>query len=323
MAHELTSTDHMFSGNRKKPWHGIGTVVEGLLTADEAIRTAKLDWIVDKVPMVCFDGKEIKSHVATRRADTGDILGVVGKDWTPVQNFEAFNFFDGVVASREAIYESAGSLRGGSRVWLLAKLPEPMVLRNGIQEDVTEKYLLLSNGHDGTLSLSMMFTPVRVVCSNTLNVALSTTGSKFKAPHRTGIHVRIEEAREVLGMAIKYYDVLGQGAQVLTDRQISSAEFTWYVNTMFPIKENATQRGITRTENTRTTVRNLMEAETQRNIRGTAWGAFNCVTEYADWARNAQTEDKRLDRVWFGVNDIKQNAWNLAMNLAENKVQAG
>jgi Domain of unknown function (DUF932)/Tetratricopeptide repeat len=181
MPHSVESM--MYAG--QVPWHGLGTPVSTEVTAGDAIKHAGLSWHVDLQPVFAGAGL-VQSLVAGVKATVRNTdqraLGVVGDRYMPVQNEDAFAFFDSVVGEGQAIYHTAGSLDGGRRVWVLAKLPGEVRLH---QDEVTEKYLLLMNSHDGSTALRMLFTPVRVVCQNTLNLAMRGTSAEGIAIRHT------------------------------------------------------------------------------------------------------------------------------------------
>jgi phage/plasmid-like protein (TIGR03299 family) len=189
MAHELEIRNgeaSMFYVN-EVPWHGLGTRLSGPATAAEAIKAAKLDWTVAKVPLYAVQGEtsvRVPDAYGVIREDLWGqpacpVLGIVGKHYTPLQNAEAFTFFDPIVGQNAAIYHTAGAIRDGERIWLLAKLPSQIVV---VGDDVADKYLLLSNSHDGGSAVQVKFTPVRVVCNNTLTLALSS-GPTIRVAH--------------------------------------------------------------------------------------------------------------------------------------------
>jgi phage/plasmid-like protein (TIGR03299 family) len=231
--------------------------------------------------------------------------------YTPVQNEEAFGFLDSVVGEGQAIYHTAGSLDGGRRVWILAKLPGEIALRH---TDVTEKYLLLMNSHDGSTALRMLFTPVRVVCKNTLNLAMSRAASEGIAiRHTASATSRIEEARRALGLARTYYDEFAAEAARLLASPYSDLQMTLLAERLFPTNENEVS---TRIKNRREQVFNLFEwGKGHAEIRGTAWAALNAVAEFADHNRSVRArpgenrDEKRLASVWLGsAAALKQTA---------------
>ena len=183
------------------PWHGLGTRLDQPATAQEGIAAAHLDWKVVKLPL--FAGsKRIpvtdRFAVVRRRGDliqrTDPVLGVVSHEYTPLQNHQAFQFFDPIVGQNAAIYHTAGALGNGQRVWILAQLPGYIRVAG---DDITEKYLLLSNSHDGKSSVTIKFTPVRVVCQNTLTLALNG-GAAWRVSHHRDIQQKLKQAHAML-----------------------------------------------------------------------------------------------------------------------------
>lgn len=321
MAHNINSM--MFTGER--PWHGLGTEVQGEQTSAGAIKAAGLDWDVERRTAFInltqrADGfTPIIGKKAIVRKDTGHVFNVMGEGYTPVQNREAFGFFDDVVGTGGAIYHTAGALGAGERVWILAKLPGDIRI-NGT-DDVTEKFLLLSNSHDGTSALRMFFTPVRVVCQNTLNIALSGRGKGegISIRHTRGIMKNVTEAQRALGLAVKFYDDLGGHMNTLAQRPMDRVALRAYLLNLVPDNKEAERN--TRTAN----IREAMEYNFHHgkgNQGKTLWDAVNAVTEYVDHDRSARGQglDKasnRLESQWFGSGaSLKSHAWDLALDVA-------
>ena len=195
----------MYVEGEGRPWHGLGVAVDSPATAAEAITAASLDWRVTTNPVLIRNShthvfEPIRGKVAIVREDTQEVFSVMGDGYEPVQNVDSFSFFDAVIAQGEAMYHTAGSLFGGRKVWILAKLPGDIVVTD---TDKIEKYILLSNSHDGSSALRMKFTPIRVVCNNTLGIALSGHEG-FYAKHTRNVLTRATEAREALGLAAQY-----------------------------------------------------------------------------------------------------------------------
>ncbi len=299
------------------PWHGLGTRLDNPATAEEAIVASGLDWAVHLEDVVTVSGLPTPCK-AVVRDDKRLVLGttLVGRRYTPVQNREAFKFFDEVVGQGQAVYHTAGSLGQGEKVWILAKLPGEVKVA---KDDVVEKFVLLSNSHDGTSQLTMSFTPIRVVCQNTLRAALKgfETGAEkgIHLRHTPNILRRVSKAQQVLGLAHKFYDRFVEDAQVLVERKVSVAEVGRVLDLVF---EGGSPRAI----NTRAKVVNLFESEKNQTVgaKGTAWGLYNAIVEYSDWCRKVPKSDERPDRrlnsVWFGSGaDLKIKAWDAVSTL--------
>ena len=297
MAHNVESM--MYAGIA--PWHGLGISVPGEQPSREAIRLAGLDWPVEAMPLRAENGNFVDGWRAVVRGTDARVLGVVGERYRPIQNAEAFRFFDELVGDGQAIYHTAGSLDGGSRVWMLAKLPGTV----GSLGDATERFLLLTNSHDGSSALRMFFTPVRVVCQNTLNLALvqgQTEGISIR--HTSSALSRIEEARNALGLAHSYYERFGVEVQRLAAAPFGDTQIAWLVKALFPGHPDETSM---RTQRARDKVVELFAyGRGHEPIRGTAWAALNAVAEYVDHHRATRGVDDqaraegRLNSLWFG-----------------------
>ncbi len=219
------------------PWHGLGTALDKPATAEEAIHAARLDWQVRKLPLFASDGEHsllrlpVPDKYAVARENSLDVLGVVGSSYTPVQNREAFAFFDPIVGKQAAIYHTAGALGKGERVWILAKLPDSIRV---IGDDITDKFLLLTNSHDGTSSLQVKFTPVRVVCQNTLSLAINQGGAGIKISHHTDIHQRLKAAEKMLGIVRHQFDELADTFREMVQVPMSHNRLERYLEFVYP-----------------------------------------------------------------------------------------
>jgi phage/plasmid-like protein (TIGR03299 family) len=218
----------------EEPWHGLGTKLEGPATAQEAISAAKLNWQVVKIPLYAGEDGKRKRRVPNRFAIVPEhlwgkkecpVFGIVGNDYTPLQNHEAFEFFDSIVGSKAAIYHTAGALGDGERIWILAKLPSDIHVAG---DDIANKFLLLSNTHDGNNSVQIKFTPVRVVCQNTLTIALSH-GPNLRVLHTQNVPERLKQAERLLGIVKKHFDDLGDAFKRMSSFQMGNGRLQSYL----------------------------------------------------------------------------------------------
>ncbi|HBO43242.1 MAG TPA: hypothetical protein DD670_04765, partial [Planctomycetaceae bacterium] len=228
------------------------------------------------------------------------VLGVVHKSYTPLQNKEAFGFFDPIVGEKAAVYHTAGVLRDGERIWLLAKLPEPIVV---VGDDVADKYLLLSNSHDGKSAVQIKFTPVRVVCNNTLTLALSD-GPTIRVVHGRNMQEQLREARRVLGIVEKGFKNLATAFQAMCKVSLDSAKLDEYLAAVYPAPNDPDDpKAAKRVQENRQWSRYFFEqgaGNNRRGVQGTLWAAYNGVTEWVDHRKLKRTDERRLESVWFG-----------------------
>ena len=242
----------------------------------------------------------------------------------PIQNRECFNFLDGVVDDGGLRYHTAGALGRGERIWLLAKLPDTIRVKNS--DDITEQFLLLSNSHNGGSALRVYFTPIRVVCANTLAVAdRASHGRGVAIRHAGDMNAKIAQAREVLGLAKHFYDDLADKIDYLASYYPTPIQLEGYFKRLYPDPEAGNK---TRAVNTRRKLLSLFEEGRGQDLpetRHTAWAAVNAVTEHVDHHRPtrgrnpAERAEQRLRSQWFGSGArLKGRAWNLALDLANN-----
>ena len=231
MAHMVES---MFSV-REKPWHGLGTIVMEAPTSAEALRLAGLDWMVEQEPVYTGSNEMIKGYKANVRSSDRKVLGVVSDRYKVVQNTDAFSFTDELLG-KGVRYETAGSLQEGKKVWLLARLPKEYVIAG----ERISPYLVFSNTHDGSGSVKVAVTPVRIVCNNTLNLALDNAKRSFSMIHTGNIHDKIQEAKDTLFMAENYMDSLGIEFEQLRRQKMTDAQVREYIELLLPMEEEPT-----------------------------------------------------------------------------------
>lgn len=300
------------------PWHGLGTKLDKPATAREAIQAANLDWQVGKVPL--FAGSKripVPEKFATVRktsniiSKTDPVLGVVGRDYTPLQNREAFTFFDPIVGEEAAIYHTAGALGKGERIWILAKLPGHIRV---VGDDIAEKYLLLSNSHDGKSSVQIKFTPVRVVCQNTLTLALGS-GSCWRVVHHQDIQQKLKQAHEMLGLIKTQFNDLEASFQNMARVKMDTNRLKEYLAQVYPdSKEPNRIELIQRDRDWSEYFFDQGKGNRMPGVSGSLWAAFNGVTEWLDHRKSRQNEGQRLNSVWFGEGaKIKNRAYEVAL----------
>ena len=301
-----------------KPWHGLGKAVASAMTSAEAIKEAGLDWEVKKIQAQFNIGtgipvmKNIPGKFATVRQDTDEALGVVGNNYTVLQNRDAFKFFDSIVGEKLAAFHTAGALGQGERIWMLAKLPGECWIT---PEDNVEKFLLLTNSHDGYNSVKIMATPIRVVCQNTLNIALASDKQKSSVRHTMSMGGNIKEIREQIGVADNFFRTFQAMSKHLVSKQTSSVMVEKLFDDLGLGKEKAKES--TRTENIRFDILKMFEkgkGNDMKSVKGTDWALLNGVVEYVDYERSARGDgnekaENRANSLLFGSGALlKQKA---------------
>jgi len=300
------------------PWHGLGTRTPGAMTAAEAIALAGLAFEVEKQAIHLADGTLIADHFATVRTDRSadNILGVVGKKYMPLQNAHAFEFFDAVVSRKEAMYHTVGSLRKGRQIWILAKLPGEIRV---VGDDVTHKFVLLTNSHDGTSGVQILLTPIRVVCANTLRAALAGSNrTTFNIRHTAGVRTAVQQAATAMGFANAYFDGLQEAYRAMAATRLSTDGARQYLETCLQIDLADPDLSVRSKNLLEDAVRRLYHGRGADlpGVRGTVWGAFNAATELIDH-RAYRSPDVALDNAWFNGSGqaVKQRAFDAALAL--------
>lgn len=258
---------------REKPWHGLGTKVEDAPTSEEALRLAGLDWRVEQKNIQLCGGSKVPGYKANVRSTDGKVLGVVSDRYRIVQNADAFEFTDSIIGG-DVRYETAGSLNGGKKIWLLAKLPE-----TEIAGDKTEPYLCFSNTHDGSGAVRVCMTPIRVVCNNTLNLALDSAKRAWSVRHTGSLQNKMHEARACLRMANRYMGALAEKADRMANTTITRDQLNSILDELFPVDEHTTEREKQNIKKLRDEYMVCYFAPDLVKFQDTAWGAYNAMSD--------------------------------------------
>ena len=329
MAHNLNFNErtgrYSFFSVQEKAWHGLGQIVTDYPTSAQAIKHAGLDYEVTKSPLYTkasniidpTDNLElgdnevnVPNYFATTRTDNNTVLGVVGKDYHIVQNREAFSFFDSIVGGTDGIlYETAGALGNGERIFITAKLPDYIRVGNG--NDVTEKYIFLTTSHDGSGSITAAFTPVRIVCQNTLNASLRNMSNVVRIRHTSGAKQRLDNAHKVMGLANEFSnqleDIFNHWAKVkVHDHEVKKMiQFA-----LCPNKETLQHLKAGNEDEISTVFKNTVEdafayamtsdSQQMNTTKGTLFGAYNAVTGYYQNVRSYKDSEAKLQSIILG-----------------------
>lgn len=273
MAHMI---EQMFSV-REKPWHGLGTIVMEAPASLEALRLAGLDWSVVQEPIYTSFGGRVDGYKANVRSSDRRVLGVVSERYKVVQNVDAFSFTDELLG-KGVRYETAGSLQGGRKVWLLARLPREYIIAG----ERISPYLVFSNTHDGSGSVKVAITPVRVVCNNTLNLALDTAKRSFSIVHTGNVQDKIQEARDTLFMAEKYMDNLGVEFERLRRQKVSDTQVKEYIELLLPMEKEPTAMQVKNTQRLRQDMmKRYYDAPDLQKVGNNAYRFINAVSDFA------------------------------------------
>ena len=298
------------------PWHGLGNQVDANIGVEDAIVSAGLDWEVGLKDLQTVDGVPV-SHRATYRKTDGSILGVVGPRYTPLQNKDAFDWFQPFLDAGECNLHTAGSLHSGQKVWVLAQLNRDN--SEIVPGDEVTKFILLSNSHDGTTAIRVGYTPIRVVCANTMAMAHNSKESQLiRIRHTRSSKSNLENVRDIMDNINVQFEATADQFRFLASKDFNQNDVRRYVKTMIGIEGTVDADIKTRTRNIMDDILTRIEGPKQSatNVRGTWWAAYNGYNEYLNYAKG-RTEDNRLDSLWFGVganDNIK--ALNKAMEFA-------
>jgi phage/plasmid-like protein (TIGR03299 family) len=302
MAHELETQNGVasFASFREPAWHGLGTVFTEEKTTSEMLEAANLNgWNVRleelEIPSTLTSDKNYQYVVRTNPTDKTqtDVLGIVGERYVPLQNEELFAFGDNILDGGGR-WETAGSIRGGRVVFGSLALERETVLDpNGVADKV-KTYLLINTSHDGTIAIQASITPVRVVCANTLNLALGRTKKRdgvkqsFKIRHTQTAQGRVQVARETLGLANAYMDEFDKMAKLMIEKEITAQQFNDIILAAYPKPTKDTKGAVKKWQNKVDLINDIYTGEFNHTIAGNAWGALNALTERLDWHRSAR-----------------------------------
>lgn len=331
MAHELTRNlngEYEMAYFGATPWHRLGQALAAEATSQQIIEAARLDWAVELQPVYRVTGAWQGDHQlvvvpgvkAVVRTDNLATLGTVSDRYKVVQNREAFELMDAVIGESGAFYHTAGSIRGGQKVWALAKLPDTLMAGH----DAVDQYLLMVSDHTGRAALHLRFVGIRVVCANTLGAAMAREAKhQCSVIHSGNITRQVAEVRKALGLAKTYFGELSQDIQFLTSRQITDLQMRGYAQSVFPITAVMPEDEQDRWSRVHQVLAGLFRTGRGNDVQptaGTPWAAYNAVTEYLDHVAARTSKGTRRagadEAVLFGRGlKIKDRAWGKALEL--------
>jgi phage/plasmid-like protein (TIGR03299 family) len=266
---------------RETPWHGLGTRVIEAPDSRNALIAAGLDWNVLQEPVYTENRELVEGYKANVRDTDRKVLGVVTDRYKVIQNREAFEFTDALLGEGVR-YETAGSLQGGKRVWMLARLPHEYI----ISGERISPYLLFSNTHDGSGAIKVALTPIRVVCNNTLNLALSTAKRSWSMIHTGDIKGKMQEAKDTLFMAEQYMDMLGCEFEELRKIRLTEKQVMEYIEVLLPVEEGATSQQVKNMKHLQEDMKHrYFDAPDLKHVGNNAYRFINAVSDFATHAK--------------------------------------
>jgi phage/plasmid-like protein (TIGR03299 family) len=325
MAHELETLANgqtAFASARRSAWHQLGTITDECMTAEQVMTKAWLGgWEVRKITLhgvettntgvTTIDCPDRFMTVRTNPV-TGatEYLGIVGEDYTTVQNEQVAEMLNLLVDASGAHFETAGSMRNGKSVFVTMKLPTGMEIAGVDRMDL---YLAATTSHDGTASLRLDATPVRIVCANTQRMAHAQSQASYTFRHTSTVNSKISEARQALGLMWKHFTAFQAEAEKMLNETLTLGEFDQIVAGLWPLADNATQVSRNNAKQRTATLRYLIrDADTQATIKGTRWAGYQAITEYLDHYAPAKTNTIRATRALTGTGaDLKARAFDL------------
>ena len=341
MAHEIQEYDNMFSV-RERPWHGLGVILENAPDIDTAIQESGLDWQVEVWPSYVKspDGAliEVPERNAVVRTDINKVIGSVGNRYTVYQNDEMWSFIETFQAQTDCQLETAGSLRNGKNTWVLAKNQELEYLAG----DPVEEYFLFRNSFDGSSPIMVMFTNIRVVCNNTMQMAIRGANNIFKVRHTINAQNALDQVQLALGYKEKYQVKMLESMKVMLAKSMTASDTTSFLEeTIFPKPRQVKQlvgadgtvqtameiskRAETMRSNRINVVSELVESGAGTDIpgvKGTAYGLFQALVEYSDHEKQIKVgerveEEARFENAFWGSGgNFKTDCFKQVMKMA-------
>lgn len=349
MAHNLnikSNGEASFFSVKEKAWHGLGKIVSEAQTSEEAIKLAGLDFRVERASLLAqlpelsthevklqnkaikndgkyFAASPVFSKFATYRTDNNAVLGIIGKRYEIVQNTQAFDFFDTIVGSKQAIFETAGALGNGETIFITAKLPDNIIVK-GV--DIIEQYLFLTMSHDGSGSIQAAFTPVRIVCNNTLQLALKNCSNKIRIRHTKSAHSKLESGAKLMGIAHKASEEYSQIFERMSSVKVTDIQVKDFVSDLYMTaeeyklhKEGATnflsQKKVNQLNNVLTYYNEGIGQETI-TTQGTVFGLYNAITGYYQNVKTHKTNEDKFNNIFGGDGESKMvQAFDKALQL--------
>jgi phage/plasmid-like protein (TIGR03299 family) len=331
MAHNINFNEntrkHSFFSVKEKAWHGLGQIVQDYPTSEEAIQHAGLNFEVVKLPIFTSgetDYNEVKNFYATQRTDTAQTLGIVGSKYEIMQNKTAFSFFDSIVADGKIFYETAGALGNGERIFITAKLPD--VLRISRNDEI-EKYLFLTTSHDGSGSIMAAFTPVRIVCNNTLNMALKNHSNAVFIKHTANAGDKLHQAARIMNIQNTTGEILETLFKKWARVAVSDKETKKLIAlAMAPNKEvfAAVATDAKRFDFSRQfedvcgqvwEYAQTADSQQMETTKGTIFGAYNAITGFYQNVADYKTPNSKLNSIMFGTGlDRTKKAFEICSN---------
>lgn len=300
---------------RVAPWHGLGTRVESAVCSAEALKVSELDWNVIQQPIMTSSGATIPGYKANIRDTDSKILGVVSDRYRVVQNAEAFAFTDALLGEGVK-YETAGSLQEGKKIWLLAKLPDKYIIKG----EQIEPYLVFSSSHDGSGAIKVAMTPVRVVCQNTLNIALSTAKRIWSTVHVGDLAAKMDEAHNTLLLAEKYMGRLGTEFSRLSKIKITDSKVMEYIEMLLPMDDQPTDTHRKNIARIREDLKiRYFDAPDLKHIGKNAYRFINAVSDFATHAKPLRETASYRENVFARTiegNPLIDKAYELVLSAA-------